>query len=114
MLLDWLGVFVQHWPAAGLIATLLIGVFLIARYWNSSEMKDMRARLDYFDRQMRGLRYRDQCYFEYVIYDEGYHHDIEYTAARARTPLDKHTPFLLFRDNWMKDRGLENEDQIWQ
>lgn len=112
---DMLRLLMENWPSVGLVATLLIGVFLIARYLYSSEMRDMRRRIDYLDEQVLAMRYRDRCYFEFVLLDENYHNRVEVIAAQSGYLLEPHISFLEFRDRWMRDRGLADEqDDIWR
>lgn len=115
MTLELLAHLTENWPTVGLVATLLIGVYLLARYWATAEMRDMRRRIDYLDDQVKALRYRDQAYFEYVLYIEDYQRKVELVAVQHGIPLPKRIPFLEFRDKWMEDKGLlEQKDQIWQ
>jgi len=114
-MLDWLRVITEHWPTVGLVASLLIGVYLLARYYNGAEMSDMRRRVDYLDEQVRALRYRDQCYFDYIVFDEGYHQRHMLIAAEKGCEVEQHVSFLDFRDKWMRARGLQEEQEhIWR
>lgn len=113
--MEILGHLAERWPTGAAVAALLVGVYLLARYWASAEMRDMRERVDYLDEQVRALRYRDQAYFEYILYDEEYHRKLELIAIRAGYTIERHISFLEFRDAWMKERGLtEEQDSIWQ
>ena len=114
MVAELMQVITDHSPMVGFVAALLIGVFLLARYLQASEMRDMRSRIDYLDDQIRALRYRDQCYFEYVIYIEDYNRKVELEAVRLGFTLPKRRSFLQFRDDWVIDNGLEDEEEaIW-
>lgn len=114
-MLEWLSLLMEHWPTVGLIVTLLIGVFLVARYLRGAEVRDMRDRVDYLDGQVRALRYRDQCYFEYTLYIEECHRRAMLLAASKGCTFERHMSFLEFRDRWMLERGLQDEqEEIWQ
>lgn len=114
-MLEWLRLLTEHWPTVGLFATLLIGVYLSSRYLMAAEMKDMRARVEYLDEQVQALRYRDECYFDYVLFAEGYHNRLELSAANLGIELEPRFSFLEFRQKWMKDRELlDRWDRIWR
>lgn len=114
-MLELLGHLTKNWPTVGLVATLLIGVYLLARYWASAEMRDMRRRVDYLDKQVKALRYRDQIYFEYVLYDDGYHQRQGlWLSAQGLVP-ERHVTFLEFRDKRMRELNIEEGDEaIWE
>jgi hypothetical protein len=114
MIVEWLRMVSAHWPTVGLIATLLTGVYFATRYYGQSEVRDMRRRIEYLDDQVRSLRYRDECYFAYILYDQGYHHR-QQLAAAGKCKIEKHVPFLDFRDGWMDDHDLTNDGaDIWR
>lgn len=113
-MLEWLGLLMAHWPTVGLFATILVGVYLAARYWSAAEMRDMRRRIEYLDDQVRALRLRDEAYFAYILYAEAYHQRLSLAAVSRGCAIERRLTFLEFRDKWMKDRGLEDEkDEIW-
>lgn len=115
MLADLFEIITNHSPVVGFVSALLIGVFLLARYLQAAEMRDMRRRIDYLDDQIRALRYRDECYFAYILEDQEYHNRVELIALQAGYRLEKHPSFLVFRDGWMKDRDLKDEEEeIWK
>ncbi|MBO0676764.1 hypothetical protein JRC04_04730 [Mycolicibacterium sp. S2-37] len=114
-MLEWLALLMEHWPTAGLIATLLIGVYLVARYLSAVEVRDMRARIDYLDDRVRAMRFRDECYFDYIVYTQEFQNRQALIASARGHELEKHVPFLLFRERWMSDRGLEDEqEEMWK
>ncbi|OYN81884.1 hypothetical protein [Mycolicibacterium sphagni] len=136
---DWTVMLTTNFPTIALIATLAFGVFMIVRFlagtlesmggvagklgtWlrsrraiNKAESDDMRKRISYLDGQVRALRYRDECYFAYMMTDADWHHDFELVArAKGWAPdIKQHISFLEFRDNWMRQRGLEKEFVLW-
>ncbi len=112
---ELLGHLTEKWPTVGLVATLLVGVYLLARHWAGAEMRDMRARIDYLDKQVKALRYRDQIYFEFVLYDEGYHQRQGLLLSAQGIVPERHIPFLEFRDRRMRELGLDIEkEEIWE
>lgn len=112
---DFLNLVIEHWPQAGLIVTVIVGMFLATRYLRTADLKDMRDRIDYLDSQLHALRYRDECYFAYVIYDTEYHRREQIAASTNGWTIEPHTTFLSFRDRWMKERNLEAEkEEIWK
>lgn len=114
MTLEILGRLTENWPTVGLVATLLIGVYLSARYWASAEMRDMRRRVDYLDDRVETLSYQVECYFAYWLVDQEWHIRQEFIARERGWQLEPHVTFLAFRDQWMKQRGLEKELEIWK
>lgn len=114
-MLEWLTLLMEHWPTVGLIATLLIGVYLVARYLSQAEVRDMRRRIDYLDEQVAALRYRDECYFDFVVYAESYYNRLELLASAHNFALEPRLSFLEFRHKWMKERELTDEwERIWK
>ena len=114
-MLEWLSHLTKQWPNVGLFATLLIGVYLLARYLSQAEVRDMRSRIEYLDDQVRALRYRDECYFAYILYDQNYHIALALVAAQQGFLPEKHLSFLEFREKWMLERGLKDEqEEIWK
>lgn len=91
----------------------------VGKFWrmrrtiSQAEAQDMRQRILYLDEQVRALRFRDECYFAYMVYDQEYHRKAELTAAEFGWILDKHVTFLEFRQRWVKDRNLQNEASLW-
>lgn len=114
MTLELLGLVAQNWPTVGLVAALLIGVYLAARHWASSEMTDMRRRVDYLEGRVETLSYQVECYFSYWLIDQEWHIRQEFISRERGYILEKHIPFLEYRDKWMKDRGLDRELEIWK
>lgn len=113
-MLEFLGHVTQNWPTVGLVATLLVGVYLLARYWATAEMRDMRTRIDYLDERVEAMLYRDQCYFAFVLADQEWHHRNELLALKHGFKTEPHISFMDFRDEWMKARGLDKELEIWK
>lgn len=114
-MIELLQLLVEHSPSLGIVAILLVCVYLAARHFGGAELRDLRARVDYLDQQVHALRYRDECYFAYVLYDQDYHNRLELFATTAGYKLEKHQTFLKFRDEWMKDRELDDEEEeIWK
>lgn len=127
----------QHWPELLLANVFLFGVVMFARflaltfdscyrmlgplgrYWRNrrsisqAESDDMRRQIIALDKRVRALLYRDECYFAYTLYDQEYHHRQQLKAAACGCDLEPHVPFLLFRDKWVRERGLEQELEIW-
>lgn len=114
MTLELLRVLMENWPTVGLIATLLIGMYLIVRQFSAAEMKDMRRRVDYLEGRVETLSYQAECYFSYWLVDQEWHIRQEFIARERGYILEKHTSFLDYRDRWMKDRGLDKELEIWK
>lgn len=114
-MLAWLELVAQHWPTAGLCLAVILGMFLFARYIRAIEMQDMRARIDYLDKQVRALRYRDECYMGFISIDQEWHYRATLQAAAEGRILERHISFLEYRDQWLRDRGLEQEqEELWQ
>lgn len=113
-MLEMLELVMQNWPTVGLVATLLIGVYLVARHWASAEMSDMRRRVDYLDGRVESLSYQVECYFDYWLVDQEWHIRQEFLARERGWTLEKHMSFLAYRDNWMRTRGLDKELAIWK
>lgn len=113
--MEWVRLISEHWPTLGAYATLLVGVFLAARYLRQSEMTDMRERVEYLDSQVRALRYRDECYFDYVLFIEGFNREAIMLAKSKGCDPSPPMPFMAYRDKWMKERGLQDKlDEIWR
>jgi len=110
----FLGQLTQNWPTVGLVASLLVGVYLLARNLASAEMRDMRRRIDYLEGRVESLSYQVECYFEYWLIDQEWHVRQEFLARENGWELEPHVRFLDFRDQWMKERGLEKELEIWK
>ncbi len=113
-MLEFLTLVTTNWPTVGLVATLLIGVYFIARHWNSAEMSDMRKRVDYLDERVETLLRRDQCYFAFVLMDAEWHHRNDLRAIEYGWIVEPHPSFLEFRDQWMVAEGLEKDLKIWK
>lgn len=132
---EWARLLAEHWPVLSLAALLLFGVYMCVRFValafrdslgpigeyfrtrraiTAADRDDMIARIKYMDEQVRALRYRDECYFAYMLVDQEWHRKHELMAAQFGWAFDPHITFLEFRDAWMKARGLTNEDiKIW-
>lgn len=136
---EWASLLVEHWPTLTFTIALVVGIYYLVKaialtfdavgdalgplgkLWRSrrtisrAESDDMRGRIEYLDRQVRALRYRDECYFAYTLHDHDWHVRNELLARERGVVLERHVTFLEFRDKWMRDRQLDTEDiQIWQ
>ncbi|OMC55356.1 hypothetical protein A5747_13250 [Mycobacterium sp. IS-836] len=136
---EWARLLTEHWPTLTLTIAVLIGIYYVVRtlaltfdavadalgplgkIWRArrtisqAESTDLRRRVEYLDSQVRALRYRDECYFAYTLMDHDWHVRNELLAREHGLVLERHVTFLEFRDKWMRDHQLENEDiKIWQ
>lgn len=127
----------EHWPGMMVFAALLFGVLLCVRFLaltsesvsralgpvgkffrdrraiNKAESNDMRRQIITLDRRVRALLYRDECYFAYMVVDAEWHRRHELNAIANGWEPEPHVPFLKFRDQWMRERGLEKDSDIW-
>jgi hypothetical protein len=81
---------------------------------SQSESDDMRRRIEYLDRRVETLLYRDQCYFAFVLEDAHWHQRHALLAIQRGWDLEPHPNFLEFRDRWLRERGLDKELEIWK
>ncbi|UVF61207.1 hypothetical protein SEA_DUNCANSLEG_30 [Mycobacterium phage DuncansLeg] len=134
---DWTVMLTTNWPTIALIASLAFGIFVIVRFlagtfeafgdalgpvgkWfqarraiSQAESDDMRRQIVALDKRVRALLYRDECYFAYMMTDAEWHRRAELRAIAMGWDLEPHTPFLRFRDTWMRERGIGEELDIW-
>lgn len=134
---DWTVMLTTNWPTIALLASLAFGIFVIVRFlaatfesvgdalgpvgkWfqarraiNKAESDDMRRQIVALDKRVRALLYRDECYFAYMVVDAEWHRKHELRAIAEGWDWEPHVPFLRFRDEWMRIRGLEKETEIW-
>lgn len=135
--LDFFQLIVSHWPAFSLFIAAVFGVALMARALAltsesaakflgpvgrffkdrqvilKGEVADLRERVLRLDQRVRALIVRDECYFDYMVYDASWHNLQELRAAEVGLKLEPHVSFLVFRDSWMRDHGLEKDGGIW-
>lgn len=135
--IDFVQFAIAHWPALSMFVAFLFAVAFIARALAltsesaakflgpvgkffkdrqvilKGEVADLRERVLRLDQRVRSLIVRDECYFDYMVYDAAWHNMQELRAAQVGLDLEPHVSFLVFRNNWMADHGLEKEPEIW-
>lgn len=132
---DWAKVFVEHWPTAAVVLVSLFSVYHVIRfvvltfdvslgplgkYWRTrriisdTKINDMEKRITYLDGQVAALRYRDECYFAYMLADQEWHRKHELKAKEHGWDFEKHVTFLEFRDQWVSDKKFQGrEHDFW-
>lgn len=135
---EWANLLAAHWPSVTLVAALLFGISTCVRFLaltsesfsralgpigkfirtrralSKAEADLLRRQVLALDGRVRSLLYRDECYFAYMLADQEWHHRQELLAAAQGWALERHMPFLEFRDKWMRERGLEKEIELWR
>lgn len=136
--LNFVQMFIGHWPALAMVVTLLVGVALavraaaltsesaaqflgpIGKFFQDrkvllkGEIADLRERVVLLDQRVKAMMLRDECYFDFMVYDAAWHNVQELRAAEAGLTLEPHVSFLVFRDAWMRNRGLDRGPEIWE
>lgn len=132
---DWGRLFIEHWPTPAVVLAALFIVYHVVRFlaltfgwgmgalgtfWRTrrsitdGEIIDLKKRVTYLDGQVASLRYRDECYFAYMLSDQEWHRKHELKAAAQGWTFDRHITFLEFRDQWMKDKKFQGrEHDFW-
>jgi hypothetical protein len=135
---EWVGQAIAHWPTLALAVFVFVAIYHgaramattfdtvakalgpLGRRWQArglvsrAEVDDLIGRVEYLDRQVKALRTRDECYFAYTLHDQDWHTRNELLARERGWVLERHITFLEFRYKWMRDRHLEDEDDLWQ
>ena len=136
---EWWADLTVYWPPwLWVIAGCLLGLFVCVRFLSLSsesvakvfgpvgaffrnrraisqaESDDMRRQIIGLDKRVRALLYRDECYFAYMMTDAEWHRRHELMAIASGWEFEPHVPFLFFRDQWMLERGLDKEIELWK
>lgn len=133
---DWIHLLSAHWPDLTAVAVLCYFLYIVTRalagisdtfskvlgplgaWWrnrrviSNSVLDDLSARVTYLDTQVKVLRYRDECYFAYMLTDQEWHRKHELLAAENGWNFDRHITFLEFRERWLKERGLTDDKEL--
>ncbi|NGX06464.1 hypothetical protein UI24_04615 [Mycobacteroides franklinii] len=135
---DWARLLSENWPTLSLAAVFIFGVYMCVRFLaltsesfskalgpvgkfirarralSKADADLLRDQVVALDTRIRSLLYRDECYFAYMLADQEWHHRHELLAAANGWTFERHLPFLVFRDKWMRERGLEKELELWR
>ena len=127
----------EHWPGIGLFAVMLFGLLLCIRFLalaseevakalgpvgvffrnrraiSQAEFDDMRRRIVNLDKRVKALTMRDECYFSFMLADAEWHRRHELLAAAKGWEFEPHVPFLVFRERWARERGIDEDVDIW-
>lgn len=125
-----IAVLIIHWPwfIWVLAAYFIIGCLSLTfgsvekmlgplgRFWRiradrpDRELKDLRRQVDFLAKRVEILSHRDECYFEYMLYDTDYHRRQVLDATARGWAIEHHQTFLEFRNDWLAQRGHTLEE----
>lgn len=132
----WITDLARHWPTlAGVVPILLIAYYFVkflatayepvarifgrvGRKWRASaerkqrltagELGLLRDEVASLSRKVYELERRDAIYWEYVMYDQEWHREVQVQAVEQNWNVKRHLSFLEFRAKWNR----ENPDNI--
>jgi len=75
------------------------------------QIEDLWRQVRFLEEQLAELRLRDEMYWAWIITDQEWHRNYEFTAAEKGWETLPHVSFMQFRDDWLAQRSRRAKNQ---